>query len=67
MTGQRNLDNLQRVSGGIILRTERDDRATAMQHIANQLERRRVHQAGGVNAECDVVHSFAAVHRFGNH
>src|SRR5260370_41749484 len=67
MTGERGLYNLQRLSRGIILGTERDERSAAMQNVANQLECRRVHGAGRVNAECDVVHGFAAMHRFGNH
>jgi len=65
--GQRSFDNLQRLGREAILGTQRDDRAAAVQDVANQLERRGMHQAGGVNAQCNVVNSLTAMHRFGNH
>src|SRR5258708_16816366 len=38
-----------------------------MQDSPNQLERSGVHQAGRINAQCNVVNDFAAMQRLGNH
>src|SRR5690348_4306852 len=53
--------------GGVVLGTKRDDGATAVKDVSNQLKSRGAHAASGIDAERHVKHRFAAMKRFGNH
>ena len=64
---ERCFDDFDGSGSGIVFGTQCDDRAAAVQNIANQLKRGGAHQAVRVDAQRDVVDSFAAVDRFGNH
>ena len=55
---ERRFDDLDGGGGGIVFGAQGDDRAAAMEHIANQLKRGGVHQAVGIDAQARCCRRF---------
>ena len=66
-TGNGSLNDFNGCGSEIVFRTERDQRAAAVEDVSNELKGSGAHEAIWIDAQRDVVNSFAAVDGLGNH
>ena len=65
--GKRGLHDIRRGGCGVVFRAQGDQRARAMQHVANELECGGAHRTLRIDAQSNVVDFFSAMDRFRNH